>query len=157
MFMYLLDAHLAKSFSAGLIDYITLGIIPSFNGFETNYLAAAIVGVPMAIMYYFVFRFVIRKFDVQTPGRTDEIKEEVTLSDEQLTKLTLDFVGGHDNLMSVTSCITRLRLEVKDTSLINEKGLSDIGAMGVIKVGSNGIQIVYGAKAQFIAERINQH
>ncbi|MGF1717961.1 PTS transporter subunit EIIB [Photobacterium chitinilyticum] len=83
----------------------------------------------MAVLYYFVFRFVIRKFDVQTPGRTEDVKEEISLSDEQLTKLTLDFVGGKDNLTSVTSCITRLRLEVVDTSLVNAKGLEDIGVM----------------------------
>lgn len=157
MFMYLFDAHLAKSFSAGFIDYVTLGIIPSLNGFETNYLSAVFIGVPMAVIYYFVFRLVIRKFDVQTPGRTEEVKEEVILSDEQLTKLTLDFVGGYDNLTSVAACITRLRLEVKDLSLINEQGLKDIGAMGIIKVGANGIQIVYGAKAQFVADRINKN
>jgi len=155
-FMYLLDAHLAKTFSAGFIDYLTLGIMPSFSGFETNYFAAVIVGVPMAVLYYFVFRFVIRKFDVQTPGRTDDVKEEISLSDEQLTKLTLDFVGGKDNLTSVTSCITRLRLEVVDTSLVNAKGLEDIGAMGVVNVGSNGIQVIFGAKAQFIADQINK-
>lgn len=155
-FMYLLDAHLAKTFSAGFIDYLTLGIMPSFSGFETNYFAAVIVGVPMAVLYYFVFRFVIRKFDVQTPGRTDDVKEEISLSDEQLTKLTLDFVGGKDNLTSVTSCITRLRLEVVDTSLVNAKGLEDIGAMGVVNVGSNGIQVIFGAKAQFIANQINK-
>ncbi|MGR5148182.1 PTS transporter subunit EIIC [Photobacterium alginatilyticum] len=155
-FMYLLDAHLAKTFSAGFIDYVTLGIMPSFSGFETNYFAAVIVGVPMAALYYFVFRFVIRKFDVQTPGRTDDVKEEITLTDEQLTKLTLDFVGGKDNLTSVTSCITRLRLEVVDTSLVNAKGLEDIGAMGVVNVGTNGIQVIFGAKAQFIADQINK-
>ena len=97
--------------------------------FETNYFAAVIVGIPMAVLYYFVFSFVIRKFDVQTPGRTEDVKEEISLSDEQLTKLTLDFVGGKDNLTSVTSCITRLRLEVVDTSLVNAKGLEDIGVM----------------------------
>lgn len=156
MFMFLLDAHIAKSFSAGFIDFITLGIMPSINGFDTNYFAAVIVGVPMAILYYFVFRIVIRKFDVQTPGRSDEQQQEISLSDEQLTKLTLDFVGGKANLTSVASCITRLRLEVKDISLVNEKGLQDIGAMGVIHVGSHGIQIVYGAKAQFVADRINK-
>lgn len=156
MSMYLLDAHLAKSFSAGFIDYLTLGIIPSMNGFETNYFAAAIVGIPMAIMYYFVFRFVIRKWNVLTPGRSDEVQEEISLSDDELTKLTLDFVGGRDNLTSVTSCITRLRLEVKDTDVINEKGLTDIGAMGVVRVGSNGIQVIFGAKAQVLADNINK-
>lgn len=157
MLMYLLDAHLAKSFSAGFIDYVTLGIMPSFNGFETNYLSAVIVGIPMAVVYYFTFRYVIRKHNLQTPGRTDEEKEELNLSDEQLTTFVIDFLGGRENLTSVTACITRLRLEVKDTNLINKKGLEDVGAMGVINVGSHGVQVVFGAKAQFLADRINQN
>ncbi|WP_070964052.1 PTS transporter subunit EIIC [Vibrio sonorensis] len=155
MFMYLLDAHLAKSFSAGFIDYLTLGILPAMNGFETNFFAAILVGVPMAVLYYTVFRFTIRKFNLMTPGRADDEKQEIDLSDDQLTKLTLDFVGGRENLTSVTSCITRLRLEVKDPTKVNSKGLEDIGAMGVIKVGSNGVQVIFGAKAQFIADKIN--
>ncbi len=156
MFMYLLDAHLAKSFSAGFIDYVTLGIMPAMNGFDTNYFAAIIVGVPMAILYYVTFRYAIRKFDLQTPGRSEEIKEETELSIDQLTKLVVDFLGGKDNLTSVTSCITRLRLEVKDPAVINKKGLEDVGAMGVINVGTNGVQVVFGAKAQFIADKINE-
>ncbi|MDP8033350.1 PTS transporter subunit EIIC [Pasteurella atlantica] len=156
MCMHLLDAHLAKSFSAGFIDYLSLGIMPSLNGFETNYLAAVIVGIPMAILYYFVFRFVIRKFNVQTPGRTDEEQEENTMSIEELSQATLGYLGGKDNLTSVTSCITRLRLEVKDKSLINSKALEDLGAMGVINVGEKGVQVIFGAKAQFIADYINK-
>lgn len=155
MFMYLLDAHLAKSFSAGFIDYVTLGIMPAMNGFDTNFIAAVIVGIPMAALYYLVFRFTIRRFNLQTPGRTDESKASLDLSDEQLTRLTLDFLGGRENLTAVSACITRLRLEVKDPGLINQKGLEDIGAMGVINVGAHGVQVVFGAKAQFIADKIN--
>jgi PTS system D-glucosamine-specific IIC component len=126
------------------------------NGFDTNYFAAVIVGVPMAILYYVTFRYAIRKFDLQTPGRTDEVKDEPELSIDQLTKLVVDFLGGKDNLTSVTSCITRLRLEVKDPDVVNKKGLEDVGAMGVINVGNNGVQVVFGAKAQFIADKINE-
>ncbi|MFD2017691.1 glucose PTS transporter subunit EIIB [Vibrio olivae] len=111
----------------------------------------------MAVVYYFTFRYVIRKHNLQTPGRTDEDKEELNLSDEQLTTFVIDFLGGRENLTSVTACITRLRLEVKDTNLINKKGLEDVGAMGVINVGSHGVQVVFGAKAQFLADRINQN
>ena len=68
MVMYLLHAHIAKSFSAGLIDYISFGILPSFNGYQTNFLNAIIVGVPMGLIYYFTFRFVIRRFDVKNAG-----------------------------------------------------------------------------------------
>jgi PTS system D-glucosamine-specific IIC component len=72
MTMYLLHAHIAKSFSAGFIDYLSFGILPSFNGYKTNFLNAIIIGIPMALIYYFTFRFVIRRFDENTgPYRSD--------------------------------------------------------------------------------------
>ncbi len=68
MTMYLLHAHIAKSFSAGFIDYLSFGILPSFNGYQTNFLNAIIIGIPMGLIYYFTFRFVIRRFDVENAG-----------------------------------------------------------------------------------------
>ena len=116
MCMYLLHAHIAKSFSAGLIDYISFGILPSFNGFQTNYINAVIVGVPMAIIYYFVFRFVIRRFDVKTPGRTDITANAGDKSDAELASEIVGLLGGSKNIGSVGACITRLRLEVENRS-----------------------------------------
>lgn len=156
MSMYLLDVHIAKSFSAGLIDYISFGIIPSINGFNTNYLYVVVYGIPMAIVYYFVFRFVIRKFDVKTVGREDEERVEVILNNEELAVEILNYVGGKENLTSIGACITRLRLEVVDANVVNDQALKDLGAMGVIRVGSQGVQIILGAKAQFIAEILNK-
>lgn len=161
MAMYLMDVHIAKSFSAGMIDYISFGIIPSLNGYQTNYLKVVLYGIPMAVTYYFVFRFVIRKFDLKTVGRdnkvaeTSEVKAEITHAEEDLTALVLARLGGLDNLTSVGACITRLRLEVKDASKVDAQGLKDLGAMGVITLGSNGVQVVFGAKAQEIADAIN--
>ena len=155
MCMYLLDAHIAKSFSAGLIDYISFGILPSFNGFETHYLSAIIVGVPMAIIYYFTFRFVIRRFDVKTPGRTDVTTTATNKSDAELASEILALLGGAQNVGSVGSCITRLRLEVENGKAVDRDGLNNVGARGVVFVGDNGIQVIFGARAQFIAQEMS--
>ncbi|MDG3084702.1 PTS transporter subunit EIIC [Vibrio hannami] len=148
---YALDIQVGKTFSAGVIDYIVFGIMPSLKGFDTNWLNLFIWGPINAVIYYTVFRFVIRKFNYQTVGREEQINE-ITLSDEDLAVAILEQVGGRQNVTSIAACITRLRLEVTDVSLVNEDKIKELGAMGVVKVGTNGVQIILGAKAQFIAE-----
>ncbi|ELO3237128.1 PTS transporter subunit EIIC [Escherichia coli] len=155
MAMYLLHAHIAKSFSAGLIDYISFGILPSFNGYETNFLSAIIVGVPMAIIYYFTFRFVIRRFDVKTPGRAESTVSANDKTDDELATEIISLLGGQQNISSVASCITRLRLEVADKDVVDKDGLNNVGARGVVFVGENGIQVIFGARAQFIAQTMS--
>ncbi|HAI50525.1 MAG TPA: PTS N-acetylglucosamine transporter subunit IICB, partial [Enterobacteriaceae bacterium] len=155
MCMYLLHAHIAKSFSAGLIDYISFGILPSFNGYETNYLNAIIVGVPMGLIYYFTFRYVIRRFDVKTPGRADIAVNADDKTDAELATDIIQLLGGADNINSVGSCITRLRLEVDKAGLVDRDGLNSVGARGVVFVGDSGIQVIFGARAQFIAQTIS--
>lgn len=154
MTMYALDAHIAKSFSAGLIDYISFGIMPSLNGFETNWVKVIFIGIPMAMIYYGVFRVVIRKLDVKTPGRTDVSNNLDEITDEELTTQILLAIGGMDNIASSTACITRLRLQVKDKDKVNRDALSDLGAKGVVYVGDTGIQIIFGARAQFLSDQI---
>ncbi len=155
MCMYLLHAHIAKSFSAGLIDYISFGILPSFNGYETNYLNAIIVGVPMGLIYYFTFRYVIRRFNVKTPGRADIAVNADDKTDAELATDIIQLLGGADNINSVGSCITRLRLEVDKAGLVDRDGLNSVGARGVVFVGDSGIQVIFGARAQFIAQTIS--
>lgn len=155
MSMYLLDAHIAKSFSAGLIDYISFGILPSFNGYQTHYLNAVIVGIPMAIIYYFTFRFVIRRFDVKTPGRVDVTASADDKTDAELAGNIVGLLGGKENITSVGACITRLRLEVARPDLVDKDGLNGLGARGVVFVGDNGIQVIFGARAQFIAQSLS--
>ena len=155
MCMYLLDAHIAKSFSAGLIDYISFGILPSFNGFQTNFLSAVIVGVPMALIYYFTFRFVIRRFDVKTPGRAEVMATVDDKTDEELAETVMSLLGGAQNITSVGACITRLRLEVAQGDKVDRDGLNALGARGVVFVGEKGIQVVFGARAQFIAQALS--
>lgn len=153
MAMYLLNVHIAKSFSAGMIDFLSFGILPSFSGYQTNYINVLIFGFFMALCYYFGFRFMIRKFDLKTLGReVTETQEKGKLSYQEISALVINYLGGKENIVSVDYCITRLRLEVKDTGLVDEKAISNLGASGIVKVGKYGIQIIFGAKAQFIAE-----
>lgn len=160
MAMYLLNVHIAKSFSAGMIDFISFGILPSFSGYETNYIMVIIFGIFMALCYYIGFRFMIRKFNLKTPGReniedeTKNIKEN--FSTQEISALVINYLGGKENIVSVDYCITRLRLEVKDSSLVDEKSFTSLGASGVVKVGKHGIQVIFGAKAQFIAGDIRK-
>jgi len=156
MCMYLLDAHIAKSFSAGLIDYISFGILPSFNGFETHYLSVIIVGVPMALIYYFVFRVVIRRLDVKTPGRTDSTANVSVKNDQELAAELLELLGGPSNIDNVGACITRLRIEIKDNQIIDKDGLHHVGARGIVFVGDHGVQVIFGARAQFLATEIDK-
>ena len=155
MTMYLLHAHIAKSFSAGFIDYLSFGILPSFNGYQTNFLSAIIIGIPMALIYYFTFRFVIRRFDVKTPGRTEVTASANDKSDSELATEIIGLLGGAQNIDSVGSCITRLRLEVARSEAVDRDGLNGLGARGVVFVGDNGIQVIFGARAQFIAQTMS--
>ncbi|NIY47447.1 PTS transporter subunit EIIC [Cedecea colo] len=155
MCMYLLHAHIAKSFSAGMIDYISFGILPSFNGYQTNFLMAVVVGVPMALIYYFTFRFVIRRFDVKTPGRADVTTNANDKTDTELAGDIIGLLGGAENISSVGSCITRLRLEVDKSDKVDKEGLNSLGARGVVFVGDAGIQVIFGARAQFIAQTMS--
>ncbi len=151
---YLLGVKHGFGFSAGLIDYVLNW------GLATKPWMIIPIGVVYAVIYYFVFKFVIIKFDLPTPGRekidcTPEEETEITDVDDDATILKfIEYLGGSDNFDTAEACITRLRLQVKDVSLINEKGLKGIGATCVLKV-KNNIQVVVGTKADFIANSIN--
>lgn len=142
-------------FSAGLIDYLMNMHL------ATNGLLLIPVGLAFAAVYYFVFRFMIVKFDIQTPGRMDELSEE---SDSQIeekgvsavAKEYFDLLGGRDNIVDIDSCITRLRVTLRDNTEITEQSLRKLGAVGVIKPNKKNIQIVVGTQAELIAEEIKK-
>ncbi|MGX6590614.1 PTS system, D-glucosamine-specific IIC component [Cetobacterium ceti] len=157
MVMNMLHVRIGMTFSGGVIDYIMFGVIPGTEGFETNWQMVIVVGIALAIIYYFGFRFFIRKFNLMTPGREEIAEEEtanVKVDGNELAVLVLNALGGKENIVSVDACITRLRVEVKDTAKVNDGELKKLGASGVLKVGKNGVQAIFGAKAQFIANDI---
>ncbi|MDU6249319.1 MAG: PTS transporter subunit EIIC, partial [Paeniclostridium sordellii] len=171
LLMDLLNVFIGMTFSGGFIDFSLFGILPAGAGVPTNWLRVIMVGAVYAVVYYFLFKFLILKFNLKTPGR-DENEEETKLytkADYQAGKgaksgnseieenapYVLEALGGSENIVSVDACITRLRVEVKDTSKVEKDKFKSLGAVGVMEVGK-GIQVIYGAKADAYKQQINK-
>ncbi|MDW5470682.1 glucose-specific PTS transporter subunit IIBC [Staphylococcus equorum] len=143
--MYLLDVHLGYTFSGGFIDFVLLGVLPN----QTNWWLVIPVGLVYAVIYYFVFRFLITKFNYKTPGREDKQIEASTATASELPFEVLDAMGGQENIKHLDACITRLRVEVKEKSKVDVAGLKELGASGVLEVGNN-MQAIFGPKSDQI-------
>ncbi len=143
------NIKLGFGFSAGAIDYVLN------YGLATNPLMGLALGVVFFVVYYFLFVFAIRVFDLKTPGREEDASTApVDLSDADTLSLAQSCIrelGGPSNLKSIDSCITRLRLEVNDPSAVNEEGLKRCGAKGVVRVGEKGVQVILGTQAELVA------
>lgn len=144
-------------FSAGFVDWVL-----SFNApFAENPLWLLPIGIAFFAIYYVVFRFVITKFNLKTPGREDDNTEEmnIELGDADYAAMAaaiLEGLGGKENVTSADNCITRLRLEVKDRLLVDEKKLKASGAAGVIRPGKTSVQVIIGPKVQFVADEFKK-
>jgi len=154
----LLGIKHGTTFSHGLIDFIVL--FPK----STNALWLWVLGPLWAGLYYSVFRFAILKFKLKTPGREDEILDspaaiqtlEPSVNDPDSDSLPAQVVvalGGAANIASLDSCITRLRVELKDVSKSNSARLKELGATGVVQVGS-GLQAIFGTKSENLKSSI---
>lgn len=139
-------------FSAGLVDMV----LSSQNPLSVNWYMLVLQGLAFFGIYYTIFRFAIVKFNLKTPGREDDEAASTsgaTGSKEtgELAKQYLKALGGHGNLENIDACITRLRLTLKDSTLADEKVLKGLGAMGVVKLGSNNLQVILGPLAEIVA------
>jgi len=114
------------------------------------------LGLCYATLYYFGFRFLIRRFNLTTLGRESEAEaSSISSSAQESTALAIvNALGGLPNLINVDACMTRLRLVVRDTSKIDEKSLKQMGATAVSRVGSDYVQVIMGTSSQEIAEQI---
>ncbi|KTD84523.1 glucose-specific PTS transporter subunit IIBC [Paenibacillus etheri] len=156
MTMHILNVKIGMTFSGGFIDYVLFGIIPN----RTAWWLVIPVGLALAVIYYFGFRFVIRKFNLMTPGReedTDEVEdtdtEAVSKTGDDLPRNILSALGGKENIAHLDACITRLRVEVKDKSGVDKTRLKKLGASGVLEVGNN-IQAIFGTRSDTIKSQI---
>ena len=147
------------NFSAGFVDWFLSFKAPmAMNG-----LMIIPIGIAVAIVYYVVFRFVITKFNLKTPGREDDddtsSEMNVTLANNDFTKVAsriLEGVGGKENITSIDNCVTRLRLEIKDQATVNEKIIKSAGVSGVIRPGKNSLQVIVGTQVQFVADEFKE-
>ena len=177
MLMDIFRVFIGMTFSGGLIDFSLFGLLPAGAGVPTRWYMVLLVGAIYAVVYYFLFLFIIKKFNLKTPGR-DENEEETKLYTKadyqnrngsngsnasapsgkgeiaEKAPAVLAALGGEANIVSVDACITRLRVEVKDKSKVDKNELKSLGAAGVMEVG-NGIQAIFGAKADGYKSAIN--
>src|SRR6476619_21291 len=174
---YMLDIHLGFSFSAGLIDLLLYGTAPAAK----NIPLLIGMGVVFFAVYYLLFRFVITKWNMRTPGREPEdefeAEEQANLGEgagsatamtvggsgtatvtapvavDSKAEQVIAAFGGRENLVNVDACITRLRMEVADRSRVDQARLKSLGAAGVIEVG-NSVQAVFGTEAEALKNDI---
>ncbi|MGG3469125.1 glucose-specific PTS transporter subunit IIBC [Neobacillus pocheonensis] len=149
MVMHLLDVKIGMTFSGGLINYILFGLINP----QTHAWLVIPVGLVFALIYYFGFRFAIRKFNLKTPGREldDEENQAPTgkAGSSDLAGNILDAMGGKGNIAHLDACITRLRVSVNDIKNVDKDQLKRLGAAGVLEVGNN-IQAIFGPRSETI-------
>ena len=144
-------------FSAGATDLLFSASLPAA---AKTWLIIPL-GIAAFVVFYVVFRFAITKWDLKTPGREDDDEDEtkVTLANNNYTevaRIILEGVGGKDNLTSIDNCITRLRLEIKDYTKVNEKKIKSAGVAGVVRPGKNAVQVIVGTQVQFVADEFKK-
>ncbi|WP_210640618.1 N-acetylglucosamine-specific PTS transporter subunit IIBC [Pseudomonas sp. Tri1] len=146
----LLNIRLGFTFSGGFIDMV-LGWGKSSNGW-----LVVPVGLVYAVIYYVVFDFCIRRFDLKTPGREDvPAGDKPVIAQNQRAKAYIQALGGADNLITVGACTTRLRLDMVDRNKASDTQLKALGAMAVVRPGNGGsLQVVVGPMADSIADEI---
>ena len=147
------------SFSAGAMDLLFSSSLPAA---QRTWLIIPL-GIAAFVVFYFVFYFAIKKWDLKTPGREDdddlEKEKSIELASDDYTaiaKAILEGCGGKDNITSIDNCVTRLRLEVKDITAVNDKKIKAAGVAGVIKPGKTSVQVVVGTKVQFVADAFSK-
>ena len=170
MFMHMCNVGVGMTFSGGLIDLFLFGILQ--GNAKTNWIWIVFVGIGYFIVYYFLFSFLIKKFDFKTPGRDNN--EEVKLyrrsdvearkngsggqadTEDALSLAICQGLGGKKNISDVDCCATRLRCTVHKAQLVNDGLLKSTGASGVIHKG-NGVQIIYGPRVTVIKSNLEDY
>ena len=155
----LLNINIGNTFSGGVIDFILFCVLQGNQ--KTHWLLEIPFGLIWSALYYFSFSFLIKKFNIMTPGRgDDEVLEEKDNKKDSNSNLheealvILDALGGSENIIDVDACITRLRVNLKDPKIVDKNILKQTGATGVLDV-PGGVQVIYGAKAVLYKNEIN--
>lgn len=171
MFMHIFKVGVGMTFSGGLIDMTLFGILQ--GNAKTSWINIVFVGIVYFVVYYFLFTFLIKKFNFKTPGREEDdgevklytradlnAKKEGKASGEsdkyELSAMILEALGGKENLSDLDCCATRLRITVKEPDKVNEAMLKATGASGVIKKGQ-GVQVIYGPKVTVIKSNLETY
>ena len=165
MLMHILNVGVGMTFSGGIIDLTLFGILQGNP--KTNWIWIIVVGAVYAVIYYFLFYFMITKLNLKTPGREsdDEETKLYTRKDvdarknaggtiyDRVSALILKGLGGKMNISDIDCCATRLRITVKDSELVKDEYFKESGASGVIHKG-NGVQIIYGPQVSVVKSKL---
>lgn len=167
------------TFGGGLLEFLSLNWIPLFNNHAGVYVRQIIIGVIFFFIYYFIFKLMIEKLDIPTPGRSDqeirlfgkqdykEQQNDQTDSNSsnhsvdgkinnntQKAEMYIQFLGGKENIENLTNCATRLRVQVKDPDLIeSDEAFRQLGATGVVR-NNKALQVIVGTSVQNLRENI---
>ena len=182
MIAHMLNIAVGLTFSGGILDLFLFGILQGNE--KTSWMLIIPVGIIYFFLYYFIFSFLIKRFNMKTPGREDDdtetrlyTKADVRARQEQTgssqagstqggpaqagtesstSELITKGLGGKENINDVDCCATRLRITVKDSSLVDDHTLKSTGAKGVIHKGQ-GIQVVYGPHVTVIKSDLEDY
>lgn len=170
MLMYMLNVAIGITFSRGIIDFIFFGVLQGMA--KTSYQWVLILGPVYALIYYYLFKFLIIKFNFATPGRvggelklysrtdynkkSEESKQEKIKNEDKMIDDIVKALGGVDNIENIDACITRLRITVKDPSKVaDDRTWTELNAKKVFRSG-NGIQVIYGTQADVYKNKIKE-
>ena len=141
-----------------IIDFVVFGIL---HGLSTKWYMVPVVAAIWFVVYYVIFRFAITRFNLKTPGRDSEVASSIEKAvagapgkSGYNVPAILEALGGADNIVSLDNCITRLRLSVKDMSLVNVQALKDNRAIGVVQLNQHNLQVVIGPQVQSVKDEM---
>ncbi len=172
MLMHILNVGVGMTFSGGIIDLVLFGVLQ--GNIKTGWIWIVIIGLLYAIIYYVVFYYMIKKFNLKTPGREmdheetklytrKDMKRPGSLNnvnengeEDAVSAMIVNGLGGIDNLSDIDCCATRLRVTVLDSNLVFDRVLKESGASGVIHKG-NGVQIIYGPQVSVIKSKLEDY
>lgn len=159
MLMSLLGVTIGNT-DGGILDFIIFGVM---QGSYTKWWMVLLVGVVWFVVYYFVFKTVILRKNLKTPGREDLTAEAEYTETEMAHRVKgvfdaeeiLRALGGTANITSLDNCITRLRLVVNDGSLVDDDRLKKLGALGVIHLDKTNVQVIIGTKVTTVRNQLD--
>ena len=172
MIAHMLNIAVGLTFSGGLLDFFLFGILQ--GNAKTSWMRVIPVGIIYFFLYYFIFKFMIKKFNFKTPGREDDDTEtklytkadvnarregqktSETSSKDAISEMITRGLGGKKNISDVDCCATRLRCTVKDASRVNDGILKATGASGVVHKGQ-GVQVIYGPNVTVIKSNLEDY
>ena len=171
MIAHILNIAVGLTFSGGLLDFFLFGILQGNE--KTSWMRVIPVGILYLFLYYFIFKFMIKKFDFKTPGREDddvetklytkadvnarkEAQNDGVASEDAMSEAITKGLGGKKNISDVDCCATRLRCTVHDAARVSDDILKATGASGVVHKG-NGVQVIYGPNVTVIKSNLEDY